>query len=337
MVRINVTYHYYRDTVNRMNPNKHAGIIYGSNLCSEIAQNTSVTKVTEERLEDGKIVVRKEPGDFVTCNLSSINLAKAVTENVLERLIKIQIRMLDNVIDLNDLPVLQAKLTNEKYRAVGGGTFGWHHLLALKKIAWESEEAVQYCDELYENIAYLTIKASMELAEEKGSYPLFQGSDWETGAYFEMRGYVSDEWKELRKLVKQRGIRNGYLLAVAPNSSTSIIAGSTASIDPIFRKAYSEEKKNYKIPVTAPDLNAETTWYYKSTYHIDQKWSILQNAKRQRHIDQSISFNLYVRNDIKAKELLDLHMMSWKNKLKTTYYVRSKSSEIIDECESCHS
>jgi ribonucleoside-diphosphate reductase alpha chain len=148
---------------------------------------------------------------------------------------------------------------------------------------------------------------------------------------------VSEQWKELQTSLKEHGIRNGYLMAVAPNSSTSIIAGSTASIDPIFRKAYSEEKKNYKIPVTAPDLNAETNWYYKSTYHIDQKWSILQNAKRQRHIDQSISFNLYVRNDIKAKELLDLHMMAWKNKLKTTYYVRSTSSEIIEECESCHS
>ncbi len=330
-------YMFYRDTVNRVNPNKHAGMIYGSNLCSEIAQNMSATVVTEEITEDGKIVITKEPGDFVVCNLSSINLAKAVTEDVLERLIPIQFRMLDNVIDLNTIPVLQAKLTNEKYRSVGGGTFGWHHLLALKKINWESKEAIQYCDELYEQIAYLSIQASMELAKEKGAYPLFKGSDWETGAYFEKRGYESEKWKELQMSLKQNGIRNGYLMAVAPNSSTSIIAGSTASIDPIFRKAYSEEKKNYKIPVTAPDLNAETNWYYKSTYHIDQKWSILQNAKRQLHIDQSISFNLYVRNDIKAKELLDLHMMAWKNKLKTTYYVRSTSSEIIEECESCHS
>ncbi|MED4757136.1 ribonucleoside-diphosphate reductase subunit alpha [Priestia megaterium] len=330
-------YMFYRDTVNRANQNRHEGIIYCSNLCTEITQNQSTTVVTEEITEDGKIIITKNPGDFVVCNLSSINLARAVTEDVLERLIPIQVRMLDNVIELNDLPVLQAKLTNQKYRAVGLGTFGWSHLLALKKIAWETDEAVAYCDELYEQIAYLTVQASMNLAKEKGAYPLFKGSDFESGAYFETRKYTSEAWSELRNEVQSNGIRNGYLMAVAPNSSTSIIAGSTASIDPIFRKFYSEEKKNYKIPVTAPDLSPATNWYYKSVYLIDQHWSIKQNAKRQRHIDQSISFNLYVQNDIRAKELLDLHMTAWKEKLKTTYYVRSTSSEVIEECESCHS
>ncbi|UMZ32839.1 ribonucleoside-diphosphate reductase subunit alpha [Priestia megaterium] len=330
-------YMFYRDTVNRANQNRHEGMIYCSNLCTEITQNQSTTVVTEEITEDGKIIITKNPGDFVVCNLSSINLARAVTEDVLERLIPIQVRMLDNVIELNDLPVLQAKLTNQKYRAVGLGTFGWNHLLALKKIAWETDEAVAYCDELYEQIAYLTVQASMNLAKEKGAYPLFKGSDFESGAYFETRKYTSEAWIELRNEVQSNGIRNGYLMAVAPNSSTSIIAGSTASIDPIFRKFYSEEKKNYKIPVTAPDLSPATNWYYKSVYLIDQHWSIKQNAKRQRHIDQSISFNLYVQNDIRAKELLDLHMTAWKEKLKTTYYVRSTSSEVIEECESCHS
>ncbi|MBX9969803.1 ribonucleoside-diphosphate reductase subunit alpha [Priestia aryabhattai] len=330
-------YMFYRDTVNRANQNRHAGMIYCSNLCTEITQNQSTTVVTEEITEDGKIIITKNPGDFVVCNLSSINLARAVTEDVLERLIPIQVRMLDNVIELNDLPVLQAKLTNQKYRAVGLGTFGWNHLLALKKIAWETDEAVAYCDELYEQISYLTVQASMNLAKEKGAYPLFKGSDFESGAYFETREYTSEAWSELRNEVQSNGIRNGYLMAVAPNSSTSIIAGSTASIDPIFRKFYSEEKKNYKIPVTAPDLSPATNWYYKSVYLIDQHWSIKQNAKRQRHIDQSISFNLYVQNDIRAKELLDLHMTAWKEKLKTTYYVRSTSSEVIEECESCHS
>ncbi|KQU14239.1 ribonucleoside-diphosphate reductase subunit alpha [Priestia megaterium] len=330
-------YMFYRDTVNRANQNRHEGIIYCSNLCTEITQNQSTTVVTEEITEDGKIIITKNPGDFVVCNLSSINLARAVTEDVLERLIPIQVRMLDNVIELNDLPVLQAKLTNQKYRAVGLGTFGWNHLLALKKIAWETDEAVAYCDEVYEQIAYLTVQASMNLAKEKGAYPLFKGSDFESGAYFETRKYTSEAWSELRNEVQSNGIRNGYLMAVAPNSSTSIIAGSTASIDPIFRKFYSEEKKNYKIPVTAPDLSPATNWYYKSVYLIDQHWSIKQNAKRQRHIDQSISFNLYVQNDIRAKELLDLHMTAWKEKLKTTYYVRSTSSEVIEECESCHS
>ncbi|MGG3847214.1 ribonucleoside-diphosphate reductase subunit alpha [Aeribacillus composti] len=327
---------FYRDEVNRKNANKHAGMIYCSNLCTEIAQNQSATTVEEQYVEDGKIVIVKKPGDFVVCNLSSINLARAVPDNVLERLIPIQVRMLDNVIDLNNIPVLQAKLTNEKYRAIGLGTFGMHHLFALKEITWESDEAVQFVDQLYEKIAYLTIQSSMELAKEKGAYPLFKGSEWDTGRYFEIRGYTSKKWQELKEKVQAFGIRNSYLMAVAPNASTSIIAGSTASIDPIFQKVYSEEKKDYKIPVTVPDLNAKTTWYYKSAYLIDQTWSIKQNAVRQKHIDQSISFNFYVLNTIKAKELLELHLTAWKSGLKTTYYVRSTSSDIY-ECESCAS
>ncbi|KMY54235.1 ribonucleotide-diphosphate reductase subunit alpha [Bacillus sp. FJAT-27231] len=329
-------YMFYRDTVNRANPNKHTGMVYASNLCTEICQNMSPTVVIEEKTEDGKIVVTKDPGDYVVCNLSSISLARAVMDEVLERLIPIQVRMLDNVIDMNNIPVLQAQLTNKKYRGIGLGTFGWQHLLALKGLSWESNEAVHYCDELYEQIAFLTIQASAELAAEKGSYPVFAGSDWDSGAYFEQRDYNGAKWQQLKETVKTSGMRNGYLLAVAPNSSTALIAGSTAGIDPIFRKEYMEEKKNYKIPVTAPDLSAQTTWYYKTVYFIDQHWSIRQNAKRQRHIDQAVSFNLYVRNDIKAKALLDLHLDAWESGLKTTYYVRSTASD-IEECESCHS
>nr|WP_133581576.1 ribonucleoside-diphosphate reductase subunit alpha [Aureibacillus halotolerans] len=330
-------YMFYRDTVNRANANSHQGMVYCSNLCTEIMQNMSATTVTEEYTKDGKIITVKAPGDFVVCNLSSISLARAVQDDVVERLVNIQVRMLDNVIDLNDLPVHQAKITNQKYRAVGLGTFGWHHLLAVKGIAWESEEAVHYCDELYEDIAYYTIRTSMELAKEKGHYPAFNGSEWETGAYFDKKDYTGDRWDTLKQDVHVNGVRNGYLMAVAPNSSTALIAGSTAGIDPIFRKEYSEEKKDYRIPVTAPDLSAKTTWYYKSVYLIDQHWSIRHNEKRQRHIDQSISFNLYVRNDIKAKELLTLHQQAWESNLKTTYYVRSTSGDVIEACESCES
>ncbi|WP_078381618.1 ribonucleoside-diphosphate reductase subunit alpha [Sutcliffiella halmapala] len=330
---------FYRDEVNRMNPNHHKGMIYCTNLCTEITQNQSPTTTKEQFVEDGSIITVKTPGDFVVCNLSSINLARAVTAKVLQRLIKIQVRMLDNVIDLNTIPVLQAKLSNEKYRAIGLGTFGWHHLLALQGIKWESEEAVRYADSLYKEIAYYTIASSVDLAKEKGAYPVCEGSDWQTGEYFRKRGYQSDElfdWDTLMADIASTGIRNGYLMAVAPNATTSIIAGSTASIDPIFLKVYSEEKKDYKIPVTAPDLNATTTWLYKSAYHIDQHWSIAQNAARQKHIDQAISFNLYVTNAIKAKALLELHLDAWKQGLKTTYYVRSTSKE-VEECDSCAS
>ena len=332
-----VPFMFYRDEVNRANANKHEGMIYSSNLCTEITQNMSATEFESVTLEDDIVVTRSKPGDFVVCNLSSINLGRAVPANVLERLIKIQVRMLDNVIDLNKIPVVQAARTNSRYRGIGLGTFGWHHLLALKNIQWESDEAVDYADELYEKIAYLTISASMELSKEKGAYPLFEGSDWQTGNYFEYKGYDSTEWRELRTEVATNGMRNGYLMAVAPNSSTSVIAGSTASIDPIFKPFFHEEKKDYKLPTVAPDLDHNTyNIYRRSAYIVDQRWSVKQNAARQRHIDQAISFNIYVPNTIRASVLLDLHVQAWKSGMKTSYYTRSSATDIA-ECEWCHS
>ncbi|WP_255307046.1 ribonucleoside-diphosphate reductase subunit alpha [Paraliobacillus sp. PM-2] len=337
-------YMFYRDEVNRQNPNKHnRGIgrtsIYSSNLCTEIAQNMSTTTIVREyQDEDENIVIVRKPGEFVVCNLSSVNLPNAVRANVLERLIRIQVRMLDNVIDLNTISVGQAQVTNRKYRAVGLGTFGWHHLLALEHIHWESNEAVSFADKVYEDIAYYTIQASMELAKEKGTYRAFSGSEWETGRYFERKGYDNERWESLKTAVAKNGIRNGWLMAVAPNSSTAKIGGSTDGIDPLYAVEFAEEKKNFKFKVTAPDLDHVTYNYYRRARHdLDQTWSIKQNAARQRHIDQGISFNLYVRHDIKARDLLNLHLSAWENGLKTTYYVRSTSQTEIDECEACHS
>ena len=329
---------FYRDEVNRSNANSQAGMIYCSNLCTEITQNQSPTQFLEEYVENEDTIVKKyKTGDFVVCNLSSINLGRAVVDEVLDRLIKIQVRMLDNVIEINTLPIKQTKLTNQKYRAVGIGTFGWHHLLALKNIKWESDDAVAYADELYEKIAYLAIKNSMELSKEKGSYPEFEGSKWQDGSYFTDRNYESEEWVALANDVKEHGMRNGYLMAVAPNSTTAMIAGSTASIDPVFKPFYSEEKKDFRIPTTAPDLDHNTyDIYRRSAYIVDQRWSVKQNAARQKHVDQSISFNFYVPNTIRASVLLDLHIQAWREGLKTTYYVRSTAND-IEECEWCES
>lgn len=337
-------YMFYRDEVNRQNPNKHLRgkgrtSIYCSNLCTEITQNMSATTIMKEYTdEDGNLVMIRKPGDFVVCNLSSINLPRAVKADVLERLVPIQMRMLDNVIDLNTISVGQADATNKKYRAVGLGTFGWHHLLALEGIHWETEEAVVFADKLYEEIAYHTIRSSMELAKEKGAYREFAGSEWETGEYFDRKGYTSVRWNELQSAITENGVRNGWMMAVAPNSSTAKIGGSTDGIDPLYAVEFAEEKKNFKFKVTAPDLDHNTYDYYRRARHVlDQNWSIRQNAARQRHIDQAISFNFYVPHTIKAKELLGLHFEAWEQGLKTTYYVRSTSQAEIEECEACQS
>ncbi|MBD8841029.1 MULTISPECIES: ribonucleoside-diphosphate reductase subunit alpha [Paenibacillus] len=335
-------YMFYRDTVNRSNPNRAHGMVYSSNLCTEIMQNQSATVIEKEELvtKDGqtRIVISKVPGDFVVCNLNSIHLARAIPHNVLERLVPIQVRMLDNVIDINNIEVLQAQYTNSQYRAVGLGTFGLHHLLALEGIHWESDEAVAYNDNLYEKINYLLVKSSMELSKEKGHYPKFKGSDWESGHYFDQREYTSGEragefvtteqWKELQAEVRQNGVRNAWLFAIAPNGSTSIIAGSTASIDPLYELLSYEEKTTYKIANPAPDLSEKTSPYYQTAFQVDQHASINMAAARQRHVDQGQSFNFYVRPDIKATEFLELHLHAWRAGMKSTYYVRSRALTI---------
>jgi ribonucleoside-diphosphate reductase alpha chain len=243
-------------------------------------------------------------------------------------------RMMDNVIDLNYYPIPQAEITNKKYRAVGLGTSGYHQMLAQLHITWESQAHLDKADELYEWINYCAIKASMEIAKEKGSYPAFTGSDWQTGEYFTHRDYTSPAWKALQAEVAQYGVRNAWMFAIAPTASTSLIAGSTAGTDPIFNKFFVEEKKNAVIPQTAPNLSAETTWYYKEAHKIDQHWSIQAAGLRQRHIDQAQSFNLYITPEISAKQFLELYMSAWEKGVKTVYYCRNKSLE-VEDCVSC--
>ena len=191
-------------------------------------------------------------------------------------------------------------------------------------------------DKLFEQINYAAIEASSDYAKEKGSYRYFEGSDWESGAYFEKRGYCSDEWKELREKVHRQGMRNAYLLAIAPTSSTSIIAGTTAGIDPVMNKYFLEEKKGSMLPRVAPDLSPETYWYYINAHHIDQNWSVRACGVRQRHVDQAQSMNFYITNDYTMRQVLNLYLKAWECGVKTVYYVRSKSLE-VEECESCSS
>lgn len=331
-----------RDTVNRANPNHHKGMIYCSNLCTEIAQNMAPIETVSKTIEtkDGEtiVVTTTKPGEFVVCNLASLSLGRLPLEDEEQMREKVAtiVRALDNVISLNFYPVPYAEITNQKYRSIGLGISGYHHALAKRRIKWESEEHLQFMDKVFETINRSAILASSNLAKEKGSYQYFEGSDWQTGLYFDKRGYDSDEWKDVRKTVALQGMRNAYLLAVAPTSSTSIIAGTTAGLDPIMKRFFLEEKKGSMLPRVAPELSDETYWMYKSAYLINQKWSIKASGVRQRHIDQAQSMNLYITNDFTMRQVLDLYLLAWKNGVKTIYYVRSKSLE-VEECESCAS
>ncbi len=331
-----------RDTVNRANPNAHKGMIYCSNLCTEIAQNMApietVSKEVETKDGDTVVVTTTRPGEFVVCNLASLSLGRLPLEDEekMKEKVATVVRALDNVINLNFYPVPYAQLTNQRYRSIGLGISGYHHALAKRRIKWESEEHLEFMDKVFETINRAAILASSNLAKEKGSYQFFEGSDWQTGIYFDKRGYDSAEWQDIRKTVALQGMRNAYLLAVAPTSSTSIIAGTTAGLDPIMKRFFLEEKKGSMLPRVAPELSDETYWMYKSAYLINQKWSVRASGVRQRHIDQAQSMNLYITNDFTMRQILDLYLLAWKEGVKTIYYVRSKSLE-VEECESCSS
>lgn len=331
---------FFRDAANNMNPNKHKGMIYSSNLCTEIMQNMSPMEIGKSEINeiDGKKIVSEEitAGDFVVCNLSSIVLGKidVLNDEEVEYVVETQIRAMDNVIDLNYYAVPFAEITNKKYRAIGLGTSGYHHMLVNNKIHWTDEEHKEFADKIYEKINYYAIKASMKIAKEKGSYPEFKGSDWDNGDYFKLRGYDSAKWQKLKSEVKQNGLRNGYLIAVAPNGSTATIAGTSEGIDPVMSRFYLEEKKGSMIPKTAPDLNEENYWYYNSAYNIVQSLCVEINGIRQRHIDQGQSFNLYITSNYTMREIMNLYITACKSRVKSIYYVRSKSLEVGD-CESC--
>ena len=330
-----------RDLVNEANPNKHKGIIYCSNLCTEIAQNTSaigeIEKTSIKSKEGDDIIVEKTKcGDFVVCNLASLCLGNfdVDDQDTLKTVVETAIRALDNVIDINLYPLEYAKLTTQKYRSIGLGVSGYNHLLAKKKIYWESEEHLNYVDSLFENINYYAIDASNKLAIEKGKYSLFDGSEWDNGNYFVSRNYVSERWANLAKSVHDYGMRNGYLLAVAPTSSTSIIAGTTAGVDPIMKTFFYEEKKGEMIPRVAPELTHQNSMFYKPAHEVNQIWSVRAAGVRQRHVDQAQSVNLYITHDYSMRQILELYIKAWENGVKTIYYVRSKSLE-VEECEGC--
>ena len=330
-----------RDLVNKYNPNKHQGMIYSSNLCTEIAQNMSPSETvsTEIVTEDGDTVIvnKTKPGDFVECNLASLTLGKLDVNNEkeLEETVRTVVRALDNVIDLNYYPTPYAEVTNKKYRAIGLGTSGYHHMLVKNDIRWSDEKAhAKLVDRVYEDINYYAIKESVEIAKDKGTYKVFEGSDWQTGAYFTDRNYTSERWKKLAANVKEFGLRNGYLMAIAPTGSTSIISGTSAGVDPIMSRYFLEEKKGAIVPRVAPGLTTKTFWLYENAHDIDQNISMRMAGVRQRHLDQAQSVNIYITTEYTMRQILNVYLTAWQAGVKSIYYVRGKSLE-VEECDTC--
>ncbi|WP_294950946.1 ribonucleoside-diphosphate reductase subunit alpha [Sulfurovum sp.] len=295
-------------------------------------------------------IVDKEKidGDTAVCNLASINLSKIHTSEDIARVVPTAVRMLDNVIDLNFYPLAKVKRTNEKSRSIGLGVMGEAQMLAENQIEWGSYEHFTKIDEVMESVSYYAIESSSNLALEKGKYPTFDGSDWSKGIFpidkanenacklvdrGGLFGY-SHDWAVLKEKVKTDGMRNGYLMAVAPTSSISILTGTTQAIEPVYKRKWFEENLSGLIPVVAPNLSADTWQYYTPSYDLDQNVLIKAGAIRQKWIDQGQSLNIFITLDkASGKYLNEIYMNAWKFGLKSTYYLRSQSPESSNDVE----
>jgi ribonucleotide reductase alpha subunit len=290
----------------------------------------------------------REDGETAVCNLASINLSKINTADDFARVVPTAIRMLDNVIDLNFYPLSKVKRTNENSRAIGLGVMGEAQMLAEQSIEWGSSEHFNKIDEVMESVSYHAIKASSDLSLEKGAYPTYEGSDWSKGIFpidkankeacklvdrGGLFGYSYD-WQELKKKVKSDGMRNGYLMAIAPTSSISILTGTTQAIEPVYKRKWFEENLSGLIPVVVPNLSASTWNYYTPSYELDQRLLIKAGAIRQKWIDQGQSLNIFITLDkASGKYLNEIYMDAWKFGLKSTYYLRSQSPEAVQDAE----
>lgn len=303
------------DNKNYKKPNKITSL-------DKINNKNCYVNIQQMDLESEKIAV---------CNLGSINLSKINTKEDIERVVPIAIRMLDNVIDLNMYPVYTARKCNNSTRAIGLGIMGEAEMLASNSIEWGSDKHLDKVNEIMENISYNAILASSNLALEKGSYECFQSSDWQKGLLPVDRMDKSKQkftcnWDALRYQVTENGLRNGYLLAIAPTSNISILTGTTPSIEPIYKKMWYEENLSGLIPVVVPNLNKQTNKYYKSAYDIDMMKLVKIAAARQKWIDQGQSLNLFIPIDTAdGKYINDIYMLAWELGLKSIYYLRSES------------
>ena len=267
--------------------------------------------------------------------------------------------MLDNVIDLNFYPHAKVKKTNLKSRAIGLGVMGEAQMLAENSIKWGSYEHLAKIDEVMENISYNAIYSSSNLAVEKGRYEEFEGSRWSKGIFpidtanenakkLISQGGLFDslncDWEALKAKVKKDGMRNGYLMAIAPTSSISILVGTTQTIEPVYKRKWFEENLSGMIPVVVPNLSPDTWEYYTPAYELDQRILVKAAAIRQKWIDQGQSLNIFITLDkASGKYLNDIYMLAWELGIKSTYYLRSQSPEsalddVADrsfECEGC--
>ena len=256
----------FKDNANIRYSNNHEGVIHSSNLCTEIFLHTKPSL-----FNNGEKV---EVGETAVCNLSSINLKEHLDKNnkldfkKLANSIKTQMRMLDNVVDINFYPTKEAEKSNLRHRPVGAGTMGWADIFHAYKVDFSSEDAVKFSDELYEFISYHCILNSSKNSKDKGSYPSYEGSLWSKDilpidTYKNLMDYLNEkpmihrgkkfcpdvDWKSLRSHIKEYGMRNSNTMAIAPTATISYIQGCSPCIEPDFSTLFVYENKSGNLTI----------------------------------------------------------------------------------------
>ena len=282
----------FKDPANIRSPQAHVGVVHSSNLCTEITLNTSADEIA-------------------VCNLGSVNLARHVDENGLdtarlEKTVATAMRMLDNVIDYNYYSVAKARFSNLRHRPVGLGIMGFQDALYKLRLPYASEAAVEFADRSMEAISYFAIKASTDLAEERGSYATYKGSLWsqgilpidsmrrladERGDYLQVSLEQTLDWDQLRRRVMNVGMRNSNCMAIAPTATISNICGVCQSIEPtyqnVFVKANLSGEFTVMNPYLARDLKALNLWDEVMTHDLN-------------HFDGSVQSIARIPEDLKA-------------------------------------
>jgi len=350
-VETGMPYLTFKDAMNRANPNKHDGMIGNGNLCQESYSNFKPSTVIENRIEekDGsyKIIRETEAGLVHTCNLNSLNVSNIDNETDLQSACETAVRLLDNAIDFTDVPIKEGEIHNNIYRTIGVGTMGLADYLAKRNVVYsKAHEPVR---ELFENIAYYTINASISLAKERGKYPKYEGSEWSKGfilgrdvEWYKNNTKNPERWIKTFARLAQYGIRNSHLHMIAPNTSSSLVQGCSASILPVFSKFYVDKNSKGAVPIMPPFIK-DSFWYYPEYKNIPQKEVVDIISIIQEWTDTGISmeliFNLNL-PEVNAKYMFETLVDAWEKDMKTIYYIRSvqkNSSDVSekDECVSC--
>ena len=321
----------FKDTINRANPNKHEGYIPGTNLCCESFSNV-------------------QPGQYShCCNLVSLNLAN-LEDNEIPQICQIAVRMLDNTIDLTYPPFEDAKNHNDRYRTIGVGCMGLADWLAKRRFSYENLSEISY---LFEEIGYWCTQKSMELAKERGAYPAFAGSEWSQGKligakpvqWFLENARHKERWIQLSEDIKTYGIRNSHITAIAPNTSSSLVQGCTASILPVYSRFFYDKWAKGTVPIAPPFIN-ECFWFYPENKNLDQNKVVKAVAIIQQWIDTGISMELLFNlnqgvyfsdqpeRGITAKDIFETLVLAWQEGCKAIYYIRTVQKDNFKESDS---